>query len=692
MTGYADLEIGLHHRGAAGCSVDLRFTHPGSESEVRLVPEESLLARFDLRQLRDLRYDDLTYGRALTRSLFAAPEVAKGFAQARVAAESQDLPLRVRLFIGPSAPELHALRWETLRDPDDDAWLATNENVLFSRYLSSLDWRPAGLRSKSDLRALVVIADPSDLDTFQSGGRGFPSLDVSGELERARRGLAETGLARMQVGERATLEHLISSLRDGHDILYLVCHGFLHDGEPQLLMEDDSGKVSRIAGRAFVEQLRELRKAPSLVILASCQSAGGGETTGSTDEGALAALGPRIAEVGIPAVVAMQGNISMRTVAEFMPAFFRELDRDGQIDRAMAVARAAVRERPDWWVPALFMRLKSGRIWYAPGFARDRPGFEKWPVLLSDIRRGKCTPVLGPGLTDAMLGSRQDIARRWADTFHFPMAPHDREDLPQVAQYLAVNLASYFPREQLGDHIRQQLLDRYASRLPGRLREGSVDEIMEAVWGLRRSADPREAHAVLAELPFRLYVTVHPANLMGAALSAAGRTPQIELYRWNSEIEWPPLISETRPDYRPSAAEPLVYYLFGRLDNPDSLVLTEDDYFDYLIGVATGNTISHVVQGALANSALLFLGFRMDEWDFRVLFRSIMRLEGGRGLRYRFAHVAAQIDPEQGQTLEPERARRYLESYFQDARISIYWGSVEDFAADLHDRWKRERP
>ncbi|MGH2770427.1 MAG: CHAT domain-containing protein, partial [Actinomycetota bacterium] len=279
MTGYADLEIGLHHRGAAGCSVDLRFTHPGSESEVRLVPEESLLARFDLRQLRDLRYDDLTYGRALTRSLFAAPEVAKGFAQARVAAESQDLPLRVRLFIGPSAPELHALRWETLRDPDDDAWLATNENVLFSRYLSSLDWRPAGLRSKSDLRALVVIADPSDLDTFQSGGRGFPSLDVSGELERARRGLAETGLARMQVGERATLEHLISSLRDGHDILYLVCHGFLHDGEPQLLMEDDSGKVSRIAGRAFVEQLRELRKAPSLVILASCQSAGGGETT-----------------------------------------------------------------------------------------------------------------------------------------------------------------------------------------------------------------------------------------------------------------------------------------------------------------------------------------------------------------------------------------------------------------------------
>ena len=88
---------------------------------------------------------------------------------------------------------------------------------------------------------------------------------------------------------------------------------------------------------------------------------------------------------------------------------------------------------------------------------------------------------------------------------------------------------------------------------------------------------------------------------------------------------------------------------------------------------------------ALADTALLFLGFKLDEWSFRVLFRSIMNQEGG-GRRARYAHVAAQIDPEEGRILEPERARRYLETYFQGSRMSIYWGSVEDFVTELMRR------
>ena len=74
-----------------------------------------------------------------------------------------------------------------------------------------------------------------------------------------------------------------------------------------------------------------------------------------TDEGVLAALGPRLAQAGIPAVIAMQGNVTMRTVGTFMPVFFRELQVDGRIDRAVAVARGAVRDWDDWWMPVLFI-------------------------------------------------------------------------------------------------------------------------------------------------------------------------------------------------------------------------------------------------------------------------------------------------------------------------------------------------
>src|SRR5262249_39268219 len=148
-------------------------------------------------------------------------------------------------------------------------------------------------------------------------------------------------------------------------------------------------------------------------------------------------------------------------MVDFLPVCFKELQRDGQIDRAVAVARGAVRDRPDFWMPVLFMRLKSGQIWYKPGFGDDR-NFEKWPALLRSIRKGQCTPIVGSHLSESLLGASHEIAQRWADTYHFPMAPHEREDLPQVAQYLSVNQDRTFPREELVEYMRQEILERYA--------------------------------------------------------------------------------------------------------------------------------------------------------------------------------------------------------------------------------------
>ena len=79
---------------------------------------------------------------------------------------------------------------------------------------------------------------------------------------------------------------------------------------------------------------------------------------------------------------------------------------------------------------------------------------------------------------------------------------------------------------------------------------------------------------------------------------------------------------------------------------------------------------------------------QLDDWTFRVLFRSIAALEG-RKQRQRYAHVGVQLDPETGRILEPELARRYLQSYFEDADINIYWGNVSDFARELSQEWTR---
>lgn len=673
MPDFADLEISLNRWDTDTYRVELRYTQPDSDVDIRLAPGTPSLVRFEQAQLQMLALDSAAYGTLLASSLFAAETLRTAFAQARANAQSLNASLRLRLFIDSTAPELHALRWETLRDPQDGSSLVTGERVLFSRYLASEDWRRVKLHPQGELRALVFIANPSNLGEYS-----LAPVDTAGELERARAALGSIPVTTPGLSEHATLNILSDKLRQGYDILYLVAHGGMKEGEPKLWLENDQGQVAVVNGADLVTRLAELQDPPRLVVLASCQSA----NLQSADHGALAALGPRLAAAGVSAVVAMQGDVSMKTVAGFMPVFFTELARDGYIDRAMAAARAAVRDAADSWMPVLFMRLKSGRLWYVPGFGGERKSFEKWPALLDAIKTGRCTPILGAGVTEPVLGSRREIAAYWADQYRFPLSPYSREDLPEVAQYLAVNQSPIFPREGLGKYLSEEMWRRYGGALAPDLQQAALTPLLSAVAALRRAQDTSDPHAILASLPFPLYINTNPDNLLVEALKAAGKDPQVELCRWNQDMATPS-IYDANPDYRPTADKPLVYCLFGQLDDLDSIVLTEDDYFDYLIGVTSNkDLIPGVVRRALADTALLFLGFQLDDWNFRVLYRSIMSQEG-RSRRKKYSHIAAQIDPEQGRILEPERARRYLESYFGDADISIYWGSAQDFVKEL---------
>ena len=201
-----------------------------------------------------------------------------------------------------------------------------------------------------------------------------------------------------------------------------------------------------------------------------------------------------------------------------------------------------------------------------------------------------------------------------------------------------------FPRDEWGEYLRQELRNRlefdvtddhhraHWDELAGALLpEATLDDLITAVGALRQASDPAEPHRVLARLPLPIYITTDPSSLLEKALAAAGKEPQVELCRWNEHVEVLPSIYDDEPNYRPDAQRPLVYQLFGSIQEPDSVVLTEDDYFDYLIGVTSNKElIPGVVRRALAEPAPLVLGFSMDEWDFRGRVR-IIRGQGGRG-------------------------------------------------------------
>ncbi|MFZ5905383.1 MAG: CHAT domain-containing protein [Chloroflexota bacterium] len=684
MPEIADLEFSLHRRETGNYTVEMRFTQPGSDADIRLGQAQEISVQFDFAALTAKSTDGAAYGSLLTESLFADKDLLAAFSKARASAAALKAGLRVRLIIGPTALELNDLFWETLRDPEDPkSPLFTGTQIFFSRYLSSLDWRPVRQTSRGDLKTLVAVSNPSDLKDYD-----LAAVDVAGETDRARAALGEkipVVTIPDEKDKHCTLDAVLSRLAEGCDILYLVAHGAFVKGGAWLWLEDENGKVVRVSGADLVTRVKKLENPPRLVVLASCQSAGKGAGQ------ALQALGPRLTEAGVPAVIAMQGSVTMDTVAKFMPVFFDELQKDGLIDRALSAARDAVSGRDDFWMPVLFMRLKTGRIWYVPGFGEEGE-FKKWPALLSSIEKGQCTPILGPGLYEPLIGNWRDLALGMAEKYRYPLAYFFRDALPQVTQYLAVNQDINTLLTEFETSVRVSVRERLGGEPPKELEDpkSNLADVISFAGQKLRDRLEFEQHEVLAALDLPIYLTTNFDNLMVDALREVKKDPQMVICPWNDRFTVESIFDTDR-DYRPTPEKPLVYHLFGHFSVPDSLVLTEDDYFEYLIGVTSNkDLIPPVVRRAMTDTALMFLGFQLDDWSFRVFFRSMMGQQGG-GRRARYTHIAVQVDPDENRNLDPKRARDYLQTYFQNAAISIYWGRSDDFLREIAQQ-KKSKP
>jgi len=343
-----DLELSVRRDSQSPYAAELR-ARLGDDAELHYGPFPLDLDPDRLSGLLDRPGE---YAQALTDGLFFDPQLWPAFSEARVYSFVQNRPLRLRLYIDSRAPELYSLRWELLNNPSSRSPLSVDEKIHFSRYLPATGGAP-GPRPRGSLRALAAAANPSNLSAYK-----LQRLDVPRELERAETGLAPLRVERLpaSVGDFCTLSRLVERSR-GIDVLYLACHGAYRRKTAALFLEGDDGKVARATGKELAERVAALEIRPRLVVLAACESAGAGAGE------ALLAAGPLLAAAGVPAVIAMQGLVSIDTMAAFLPVLFRELAQDGRIDRAMSVARLAVRDRPDWWTPVLFMTLLSGRLW-----------------------------------------------------------------------------------------------------------------------------------------------------------------------------------------------------------------------------------------------------------------------------------------------------------------------------------------
>ena len=667
--------------------------------------------RLDLATLEALLLQDDAYAEALSKQLFSIRKLRDGFIAMATDAEVNQIPLHVRLMLDRLAPaDYHTVRWEQLLDPRDGEPIALKPSMTFTRFVTPRTTRTVSLRSKGELRALIVAPDPDPalLARYgRFGDRGSPlaPIDAPAEAERAAKCLQPIPSTVLRERGKATLDGITAALRDadregrGYDIVYLIAHGALFEQGPVVYLESESGGVAPVAGALLAEAITALQRPPMLIVLASCETAASATDSPVTSMGdAAVALGPMLSGDGISTVIGMHGRATVETVEAFMPRFFTTLRETGSIFDAMRDARFQVRTRPDWWAPVLLTRMRAGIIWYAPGYV-SQTNAPQVSTFVRAIENNACTPIIGPRLSGGFFPDRQGIARGLAARLQVPITPGSSNDLARVSQYLAVASDTRTPRFALVDYLTERVVED--ARLteadvdaakslveedddvdPENVKGATLNQLISEVGRRQRKEDREDPYAILAALEFPVYFTTSFTSLLEDALEDAGRKATVVDFPWDGEM-----VSD-HTNARPSVKSPTVVRLFGGFDKPDRLVLTEDDYFKYLTTwTSAKDQVLKGLQSRLTNNNLLIMGFGLDDWDFRVLFRSIFTMGGATPRLRTMAHIAVQISLE-SDFIEADAVQGYLEQYYSSTatKFAVRWGTPTELLKELRKR------
>jgi hypothetical protein len=306
----------------------------------------------------------------------------------------------------------------------------------------------------------------------------------------------------------------------------------------------------------------------------------------------------------------------------------------------------------------------------------------------------------------------EELAYYWGEDIGYPL--RDRYRMARVAQWhtvdmnnaktAKVNYLAFLKRTVLdvADAVADLEDDPQGKLLVKKLRiahSKTFAEIVKEIDFPRFPEGNDDPLRVLARLPLRIYVTTSYHDFIEQALVAEDKHPRSRLCLWNMQPQNIRQEHRNDPSYEPDSKNPVVYHLLGMEHYPGSLVLSEDDYMDFLWkmadernppddrGESTSRIIPSYLEAELNVSSLLLLGYRLQDWDFRVLFRGLLNANPiasqGRG-----PSVAIQINPEEQPLVEDEsKTRRYLSRYFDDAKFRVHWANADRFVFNLSDAW-----
>jgi hypothetical protein len=295
--------------------------------------------------------------------------------------------------------------------------------------------------------------------------------------------------------------------------------------------------------------------------------------------------------------------------------------------------------------------------------------FVDWDTLALRLSRGACTPFIGAGASMGFLPLAQALSEELASEYDYPLP--DRTDLARVSEFVAVTKKDgMIPKERIAERVLRATRPNFS--------------------------DPDEIHRVLADLNLPIYLTTNYDDFMFQALRFTQKDARREVCRWNRLLEQQGSAFDLGFD--PTPASPVVFHLHGHADLAQSMVLTEDDYLDFLVNTSKDLAVSPTgpqqkallpvrIRSAITNTTLLFVGYRLADLNFRVILRGLL---GSLEPSTRRLSIAVQLKPDgDGRSSEEEiqKVQDYLERYFDwTLNLQVYWGPALQFGRELRER------
>jgi len=295
-------------------------------------------------------------GSLLYETIFDGP-VAQLFNKSLDEIESPDR-LRLQLIFDRDAFALASIPWEFLYRPDHTHsagyFFATHPRLVLSRYMPLEEDREDLQAVDGPLRFLVVVAKPKELG---------PVLETA-VVEEIEKLCAESGFGFRKL-DNPPIEDFVRQLEEYKPhLLHFMGHGHYKPSEDQgelALLKPDRETVEWVTDATFATYFESAK--PRLVVLHACE---GGQIDFTSK---FAGLAPKLIRQYIPAVVAMQYEVSNKTAIKFSKMFYKLLADREPIDGAVQQSRRQLTigdpnaySNRDFGTPVLYMRSRDGLI------------------------------------------------------------------------------------------------------------------------------------------------------------------------------------------------------------------------------------------------------------------------------------------------------------------------------------------